>query len=141
MIDFIQGGIAKDNRGQIRFVNDFDMSLIKRFYIIKNVDTELIRGWSAHRLEQRWFYALSGSFSIDIVEIDNWKNPSTDLPVRREILNASEHNIIHLSSGYATAFQALENNSELLVFSDYGIEHAVNDDYTYPIGYFAKKIQ
>lgn len=40
----IRGGIAKDHRGQIRFVNDFDMSLVKRFYIIKNADTEIVRG-------------------------------------------------------------------------------------------------
>ena len=46
----ITGGIAKDHRGQIRFVNDFDMTEVKRFYIITNKDTELIRGWRAHRI-------------------------------------------------------------------------------------------
>jgi dTDP-4-dehydrorhamnose 3,5-epimerase-like enzyme len=141
MIDFIQGGIAKDARGQIRFVNDFDMSLVKRFYIIKNSDTDLIRGWRAHRIEQRWFYVLSGSFSIDIVEVNNWESTSVDLPVRREILRTEEHTVLHLSSGYATAFLALEADSELLVFSDYSIENAVNDDYTYPLEYFVNKIK
>ncbi|KKX51752.1 hypothetical protein, partial [Sphingobacterium sp. IITKGP-BTPF85] len=68
MIDFIKGGIAKDGRGQIRFVNDFEMSLVKRFYIIKNLDLTLVRGWRAHRIEQRWFYVLSGSFAIDTVK-------------------------------------------------------------------------
>jgi len=34
MINYIQGGIAKDHRGEIRFMNEFDMSLVKRFYII-----------------------------------------------------------------------------------------------------------
>lgn len=141
MIDVIQGGIAKDARGQIRFANDFDMSLVKRFYIIKNSDTDLVRGWRAHRIEQRWFYVLSGSFSIDIVKVDNWESTSIDLPVRREVLNVEEHTVFHLSSGYATAFQALEANSELLVFSDYSIDNAVNDDYTYPLDYFINKIK
>lgn len=50
-INIIQWGVAKDQRGQIRFVNDFDMSLVKRFYIIKNLDTELVRGWRAHKIE------------------------------------------------------------------------------------------
>lgn len=140
MIEFIVGGIAKDTRGQVRFVNDFDMSLVKRFYIIKNADTELIRGWRAHRIEQRWFYVLSGCIVVDIVEIDNWKKTSYDLPVRREIFNASEHNVIHVSAGYATAFQALEADSELLVFSDYSIDNAANDDYTYPLDYFVNKV-
>lgn len=140
MIDFIQGGIAKDARGQIRFANDFDMSLVKRFYIITNTDTDLVRGWRAHRIEQRWFYVLSGSFSIDIVEVDNWEQTSEDLPVRREILKAEGHKVFHLSAGYATAFQALEADSELLVFSDYSIDNAVHDDYTYPLDYFVNKI-
>ena len=139
MIEYIKGGIAKDHRGQIRFVNDFDMSAVKRFYIIKNTDLELIRGWRAHCIEQRWFYVLSGSFKIDIVEIDNWDKASPDLAVRTEIVNGLDNKMLHLSSGYATAFQALEENSELLVFSDYGIEHATKDDYTYPLSYFINK--
>ena len=140
MITEIIGGIAKDQRGQIRFVNDFDMTLVKRFYIIKNADLELIRGWRAHRIEQRWFYVLSGSFSIDIVKIDDWDNASQDLEVKKQILNTTENKVLHLSSGYATAFQALEPDSEILVFSDFGIENASKDDYTYPLDYFNNKI-
>lgn len=136
MIDFIQGGIAKDGRGQIRFVNDFDMSRVKRFYIIKNADVELIRGWRAHQIEQRWFYVLSGRFAIDIVEIDHWEKPSPDLPVERIVLDSEDHQILHLTPGYATAFQALEEGAELLVFADYGIEHAPKDDHTYALDYF-----
>lgn len=139
MIDFIKGGIAKDERGQIRFVNDFDMSLVKRFYIIKNVDLTLVRGWRAHRIEQRWFYVLSGSFAIDIVKIDNWETASPELPVEHLILSTNENQVLHLSTGYATAFQAIEENSELLVFSDFGIENAPKDDYTYPLDYFINR--
>ncbi|ULT28250.1 WxcM-like domain-containing protein [Sphingobacterium sp. E70] len=139
MIKFIKGGIAKDERGQIRFVNDFDMSLVRRFYIIKNADTELVRGWRAHRIEQRWFYTLSGSFAVDIVKIDDWDTASSDLAVERIILDTKENQVLHLSKGYGTAFQALEENSELLVFSDFGIENASNDDYTYSLDYFINR--
>ncbi len=139
MINFIQGGIAKDHRGQIRFVNDFDMSLVKRFYIIKNTDLDLIRGWRAHRMEQRWFYVLSGKFSVDVVKIDDWNQASTDLPVEKILLESVENCVLHLSPGYGTAFQALEPDSELLVFADYGIENAQNDDFTYPLEYFINR--
>lgn len=139
MLDFIQGGIAKDHRGQIRYVNEFDMSAVKRFYIIKNTDLDLVRGWRAHRIEQRWFYVLSGSFSIDIVKIDSWNKASADLQVERIILDTNENRVLHLSNGYATAFQALEPDAELLVFADFGIEHAKNDDYTYPLEYFINR--
>ena len=138
-MDFIKGGIAKDWRGEIRFVNEFDMSPVRRFYTIRNLDTQLIRGWRAHKIEQRWFYVLSGSFVVDIVLIDNWENASPDLPVERITLSAEDHQLLHLSSGYGTAFQALEECSELLVFADYPIENASNDDYTYPLPYFKNR--
>lgn len=136
MINYIQGGIARDHRGQIRFVNDFDMSCIKRFYIIKNADLDILRGWRAHKIEQRWFYVLSGKFLINVIQIDDWSKPSQNLPVEKFTLDSSENKILHLSSGYATAFQSLEPSSELLVFSDYGIENAAKDDYLYSLDYF-----
>lgn len=139
MIQNIIGGIAKDARGQIRFVNDFDMSIIKRFYIIKNADTELIRGWRAHRIEKRWFYVLSGSFSMSLVKIDDWDNPSVELEVEKFTLKAEDNTVFHITEGYGTAFSALEPESEILVFSDYGIDNAALDDYTWPITYFNTK--
>lgn len=138
-INTIQGGIAEDHRGHIRFVNDFDMTQVKRFYIIKNKDTNLVRGWRAHRLEQRWFYVLSGSFTVDLIKIDDWENASPDLPMEKRVLTAADKQVLHVPAGYGTAFQALDPNSELLVFADYGIEHAKNDDYTWPEDYFVNK--
>ncbi len=135
----IIGGIAKDHRGQIRFVNDFDMAEVKRFYIIKNADTHLVRGWRAHRIEQRWFYVLSGSFAVNLVQIDNWENASPDLPIEKRILTAEQQQVLHVPVGYGTAFQALDTESELLVFADYGIENAKNDDYTWPVDYFKNR--
>lgn len=135
-IQIIQGGVAKDQRGQIRFVNDFDMSLVKRFYSIKNIDTELVRGWRGHRMEQRWFYVLSGSFSINIIEIDNWNEASPDLPVRHLKIESKHLQVLHVPPGYATAFRAIEPDSELLVFADYLVNNALLDDYTWPLDYF-----
>lgn len=135
-IGTIQGRIAKDERGQIRFVNEFDMSVVKRFYIIKNADTELIRGWRAHRIEQRWFYVLSGSFSVDLVKIDNWENPDPSLRIENVILNAVDMKVLHIPAGYGTAFRALEIDSELLVYADYSVTNAPLDNYTWKSDYF-----
>lgn len=135
----VKGGVAKDHRGQIRFVNDFEMSEVKRFYIITNADTSLVRGWRAHRIEQRWFYVIRGSFLLDVVQIDDWERPSGHLPVQRLILNAENQEVVHLPAGFGTAFQALEPDSELLVFADKGIDHAPLDNYTYPSDYFLNR--
>lgn len=139
IINKIIGGVAKDHRGQIRFVNDFDMTQVKRFYIIKNADTELVRGWRAHRMEQRWFYVLSGAFSVDLVQIDDWDNASPDLCVEKKILKAEEQQVLYVPAGYGTAFQALEPESELVVFADYGIDNAKNDDYTWAEDFFVNR--
>ncbi len=137
-ITITPGGIAEDHRGCIRFVNDFDMTAVKRFYIIENKDTETIRGWRAHRIEQRWFYVLDGAFSMKTVKIDDWSKPSRELPVDETIMRSEEQQAVHVPVGYGTAFKALEPGSRLLVFADYGIEHAKDDDYTYPADYFVK---
>ncbi len=136
MIEYIPGGISKDERGQIRFVNDFDMDLIKRFYIIKNQNPTVIRGWRGHRLEQRWFYVFSGSFNIFLVKIDDWETPSRDLKVDKIIFKQSDFSVLNVPKGYATAFQSNESDSELLVFADSKISETENDDHTWPNDYF-----
>lgn len=138
MIDFIKGGGSRDHRGEICFVNDFDMAPVKRFYVIKNADTEVIRGWRAHKIEQRWFYVLAGAFELAVVQVDDWRNPSKDLAVERYTLRAEDQQVIHVPPGYGTALRAMEAESELLVFADYGIDHASQDDYTWPADYFVK---
>lgn len=135
-ITSIKGGIAADHRGSIRFVNDFDMTQVKRFYIIENADTELIRGWRAHRIEQRWFHVLDGGFLLKIVKIDNWDSASHALPITEMVLQGENQHVIHVPPGFATAFQALSPSSRLMVFADFPIAHAANDDYTYPLNYF-----
>jgi len=35
----ILGGNHQDKRGILKYNNDFDVTLVKRFYIIENIDT------------------------------------------------------------------------------------------------------
>lgn len=136
MYSFIKGGISSDNRGQIRFVNDFSMESVKRFYLIKNADLTVLRGWRAHRIEQRWFYIISGCFEINFVKIDNWEIPDHNLKVEQIILNSSSQCLLHVPKGYGTLFKALEDNTEVLVFADFPLEHAELDNYTFSSDYF-----
>jgi dTDP-4-dehydrorhamnose 3,5-epimerase len=41
----INGGIAPDDRGSVRFVNDFDFAKVKRFYQVENHRAGFIRAW------------------------------------------------------------------------------------------------
>lgn len=135
-IQTIPGDIAQDQRGSIRFVNDFDLTAVKRFYIIENANTEIIRGWRAHRTEQRWFFVLEGGFAMSYVKVDDWEQPSRKLEVSEISWRASDNSVVHVPVGFATAFRALEPWSKLLVFADFDIEHAKDDDFTYALDYF-----
>ena len=71
--NLIQGNISRDQRGVLKYNNDFDLTEIKRLYIIQNDSKNIIRGWQGHKIEQRWFTSLSGIFKINLIEIDNWE--------------------------------------------------------------------
>ena len=130
-IKIIKGGLSVDYRGQISHVNDLDMSEIKRFYIIHQKDTSIIRAWHAHQHEKKWFYAVKGSFTTAFVKIDNWENPSPDLKPEVFRLSAAESKVLVIPEGYANGIKAEEPDSILMVFSNKILAEAVNDSWRY----------
>lgn len=135
----IKGAEHSDVRGRMTFVNDFDMSQVKRFYIIEPSDTKVIRAWRAHRIEQRWFHVTDGAFLICLVKLDNWDTPSKDLPIEEYRLQKDKTEVLHIPAGYASSVQALVENSKLVIFADHGIENAKNDNYLFPEKYWGTK--
>lgn len=135
----IKGGSHTDFRGTLYFINDFDMNLIKRFYSISHLDTQIRRGWRGHRIEQRWFHVTVGSFEIELVSIDNWEQPNKELPILSFVLTAEKTEVLHVPAGYATCIRALQANSKVILFADYGIENAKLDDHLWPLDYFTNK--
>lgn len=135
----LEGKKHQDERGIITFNNDFDASKVKRIYTIENHSTEFIRGWQGHKIEQRWFAAMAGSFKINTIAIDNFDAPSKDLEYKTYLLNTQGLNILHIPAGYITAIQALEEKSKLLVMADYSLGE-VKDEYRYPLNYFRTQL-
>ena len=133
----ISGGNYKDERGILNFNNDFDMSLVKRMYIIENVDTAFIRCWQGHKIEQRWFSATIGKFKINLIKIDNWKNPSKKLEKITFEISSENADVLHIPVGYVSSIQAMIKSSKLLVMADYKLGD-VNDDYKYSTDYFTE---
>lgn len=127
----IQGSIHRDNRGVLTFFNDFDMSAVKRFYILEHFDKSVIRAWQGHTAERKWFYVMEGSFKVILVEPDNWNNPSDNLPYQEFFLAATHNEILHIPKGIATGFQALDAHAKMMVFSDVILEDSINDDYRF----------
>lgn len=123
----IRGGLHEDHRGKIEFFNDFDMSLIKRVYFTTPISTEEIRAWQGHKIESRWFLCVRGSFKVKLAKISNWDNPPNSLEFFEFNLSEDEQQVLLVPSGYINGFKALEENSKLMILSDYGLNEIEND--------------
>lgn len=132
----IEGGKFSDHRGTISYVNDFSFEGIERFYIISNSVENPIRAWQGHKLDAKNFYCISGTFKIHFIKIDNWENPSKDLPIETIVVSASESKIVHIPAGYANAIESLESNSKLISFSTLPLTNVKEDDFRYSSDYW-----
>ena len=100
MPKLIKGNSHNDSRGTIFFNNNFDASDVKRIYLIENHSTNFVRGWQGHKIEQRWFTVLSGSFKIELIAIDNWSSPSKDLDILTFVIGEKKLDILHVPKGF-----------------------------------------
>jgi len=130
-----EGKRHEDERGIITYNNDFDASQIKRIYTIENHSTYFIRGWQGHKIEQRWFACMKGSFEISVISVDNFTNPSKELTIQKYQLRDDVLTYLHIPSGCITAIQSKEKGSKLLVLADYELGE-INDEYRYNLDYF-----
>lgn len=131
----IKGDRHTDSRGTLFYNNDFDASAIKRFYIVENQNSDFIRAWQGHKIEQRWFSVMQGSFKIRLIEIDNWEQSSRELGVVEYIIKSEKMDVLFVPSGYVNSIQSLEEGSKLLAMADYLIGE-VNDEYRFEKDYF-----
>lgn len=132
---FNKGSYYHDERGSVRFNNEFDAAAIKRIYIIENKNINSERAWQGHKIEQRWFSVVQGKFLIKLIEIDNWEHPSKNLKTIDFEINSDCLDILHIPAGYITNIKAIEENSKLLVMADYNFGE-INDEYRFPADYF-----
>lgn len=131
----IKGGEFKDERGRLSYNNGFDASEVCRIYTIENIDTEFVRGWQGHSLEQRWFSAIFGTFEIKLIKIDNWEQPSKCLEIKAFKLDSQTLDVLHVPAGFISSIRALQQDSKLLVMADYPLGET-NDERRYSSDYF-----
>ncbi len=136
----ISGGDYQDERGLIQFVNDFDLTEIKRFYFTTHFETETIRAWQGHKIESRWFYCLSGGFKVNLIAIDNWENPSIDCPLFEYTLTAKNPQVLFIPPGYVNGFKAIKENSQLMILSNYKLNEIKDDQVRFNIDNWKNKV-
>lgn len=133
-VKVIVGEIFRDHRGQISSLNAFHFDGVRRAYFIHHPDASVVRGWHGHQHERKWFYCVKGSFTLALVEVDNWENPSADLPAELHELTEADSRLVCVPEGYANCLKAHEAGSIMLVLSDKILEDALADSWRYGSG-------
>jgi len=122
----LNGGLFVDDRGTLRFVNDFNFEGVKRFYQVENHERGFIRAWHGHKKEGKYVYVAKGSAWIGVINMDN---PSR---VEKFVLSAKSPKVLFIPSGNYNGFQTLEEDTILFFFSTSSIEESKGDDYREP---------
>jgi dTDP-4-dehydrorhamnose 3,5-epimerase len=129
-IKLYNGGIAVDDRGSVRFVNDFNFTHVKRFYQVENHRRGFIRAWHAHEKEGKYVYVATGSALVGAVPlVDN------NLIVnegKKFVLSAKKPTVLFIPSGYGNGFMNLEEGTNILFFSTKTLDESLGDDIRFP---------
>ena len=127
----INGDLSADDRGELMFVNQFNMQLVKRFYVVSNHKQGFIRAWHAHKFESKYVFIVNGTALISTVQIDDWNNPSSDLAIDKFVLTAKKPSILYIPNGYANGFKTLSSDTKIIFFSTSTLGDSIDDDYRF----------
>lgn len=135
-IKLIDAEISIDDRGELMFCNNFDMSKIKRFYHISNFSTPFVRAWHGHKIEDKYILITKGSALAAAVEIDDWNKPSKSLEIKTFILNDKRPKLLFIPGGFAHGYKTLLPDTRIIVFSTVTLSESIKDDYRYEAYYW-----
>ena len=127
----IKGDLAVDDRGELMFVNEFNLKSVKRFYVVSNHKQGFIRAWHGHKNESKYVFTVSGSALVSTVKIDDWDNPSNDLDYDKFVLTYKKPSVLCIPNGYANGFKTLSSHTKIIFFSTSSLKDSINDDYRY----------
>ena len=121
----IKGGAFVDDRGTVTFCNDFDMSVIRRFYILENWQEGYVRAWHGHIKEAKWIVCVSGAAIVGAGAMLKGK-VGIDHP-DRFVLHPNG-DVLYIPPGYANGHKNLVQGTRLIHFSNLTQEETKGDD-------------
>lgn len=125
-VTLIKGGIAVDDRGNLRFSNDFNFEGVKRFYQVENYRRGFIRAWHGHKQEGKYVWVACGSALVGAVPLDAEKGNCDQ--VKKFVLSDKVPSVLWIPSGYYNGFMSLEENTRIIFFSTATMVEAKDDD-------------
>ena len=117
----LNGGISVDDRGSVRFVNDFNFEGVKRFYQVENHSKGFIRAWHGHKKEGKYVYVANGSALIGVVNMETEN-------VSKFVLSDKSPKVLWIPEGNFNGFKSLEENTKIIFFSTSKLEESLGDD-------------
>lgn len=135
-IKTIAGGVSVDDRGSVRYANDFKFENVKRFYQVENHRSGFIRAWHGHKNEGKYVYVAKGSALIAAVPLDTMfqlkeKQFVGSPEIFKTVLSSTNPKILFIPAGYANGFKSLESRTIIQFFSTSTLEESLNDDYRF----------
>lgn len=124
----INGGIAVDDRGVLRFVNGFDFVGVKRFYQIQNHRKGFIRAWHGHEKDGKYVYVVKGSALIGVMPLTY---PEGMTPLKF-CLSDVLPKILYIPPGYYNGAMTLSDDTIIQYFSTATLEETKGDDIRLP---------
>lgn len=119
--ELMNGGIAVDDRGMVRFVNDFSFTDVKRFYQVSNHKRDYIRAWHGHNHEQKYVYVAKGTALVGAVNMQTEE-------IFKFVLSDKKPSILKIPNGFANGFKTLEEDTQILFFSTSTLQESLGDD-------------
>lgn len=130
-IKIIDGGVHEDARGSLRFVNDFDLTPVKRFYTISNSEEQPQRGWIGHKRETKWFFPLRGKTTISVEPMGTWE--CFAVPEFELLLDADEPKVLMVPPGNWFCITQDDGAAEVQIFSNCFVGEFKDDDFRRPL--------
>ena len=136
----IAGGFAVDDRGQVSFVNGFVFDAVRRFYLVENFSTQVVRAFHGHLKEEKYVFVVRGAAIVAAVRFEDPLHPNRDAKPHRFVLSDRQPQILHVPAGYANGFRPLESGTRIVFFSTASVGDSVKDDYRFPYDHWGKEV-
>lgn len=128
----IKGGLFRDERGSLKYVNDENPENYKRFYIITHPDIDIVRAWQGHKTEEKFFLVIKGCFTIAVVQPLIFEDPSAVENPEFYTMKCEDNLFLKVPGGCYTGIKACKADSILLVLSNSSLEESKDDNFRLP---------
>ena len=136
----IKGNKFTNDKGTIKFVNDFSLKRFKRFYQIDLPKAAIIRAFHGHMKESKAVFVISGSILLFIAKLTDKNIPSKKIKPKKIILSSDFPSIYFIPPKYANGIMSLEKNTRVIFFSDKTLKESEKDNCRFPQDYWGKNI-